>query len=89
LKPLNGKFRVNTWNLMYVGAILCALIAVATVYQVTISNDTTMEWIIWLCVIVGFTLFGLGYVYEYRYKKDHPEESEQDHLHTTILPKSA
>jgi len=62
---------------MYVGAVLCALIAVATVYQVTVSSDTTGEWIVWLCVIVGFSLFGLGYVYEYRYKKDHPEEHEQ------------
>lgn len=65
---------------MYVGAVLCALIAVATVYQVTVSSDTTGEWIVWLCVIVGFSLFGLGYVYEYRYKKDHPEEPEQSSL---------
>lgn len=59
---------------MYLGAVLCLLISVATVYQVTVTGDTSDEWIAWTCVIVGFSLFGLGFVYEDKYKKDHPEE---------------
>ncbi len=69
-----GRFAVTPWNLMYLAAIMCALISAATVYQITVSGDTSSEWIIWICVILGFSLFGLGFVYENRYKKEHPEE---------------
>lgn len=53
---------------MYIGAILCAIICVAMVYKITTTQDTTDEWIIWTCVIIGFSLFGFGFVYEGRNK---------------------
>jgi len=68
--------RLTVWNLLYIGAVLCALIAGVTVYQITVTRDVSDEWIIWICVILGFSLFGLGFLYEGRYKKDHPEEVE-------------
>jgi len=60
--------------MMYIGAVLCALVSAVTVYQITVTNDLSDEWIIWVCVILGFCLFGLGFLYESRYKKDHPDE---------------
>jgi len=74
LTIMAGRLTVTYWNLMYVAAVLCALISIATVYQITVSNDTSNEWIIWICVMLGFSLFGFGFVYEGRYKKEHPEE---------------
>lgn len=71
---LAGRSLVTPWNLMYVAAIMCALISAATVYQITVSGDASSEWIIWICVMLGFGLFGFGFVYENRYKKEHPEE---------------
>jgi hypothetical protein len=68
-----GRF-FKFWNLMYLGAVLCTLISIVTIYQVTVTKDTSNEWIAWACVIVGFSLFGLGFFYEDKYKKDHPEE---------------
>ena len=62
------------WNLMYLGAALCTIISLATIYQVTVTKDTSSEWIAWSCVIIGFSLFGLGFVYEEKYRKDHSEE---------------
>ena len=54
---------------MYIGAVLCALISVAAIYQITVTNDVSNEWIIWLFVLVGFGLFGFGFVYETYSKK--------------------
>jgi hypothetical protein len=59
---------------MYIGAVLCALISVATIYQITVAQDTSDEWIIWICVLLGFGLVGFGYLYESRYKKDHSDD---------------
>jgi hypothetical protein len=59
---------------MYIGAVLCALISVVTIYQITVTQDTGNEWMIWMCVLLGFSLVGFGYLYESRYKKDHSEE---------------
>lgn len=56
---------------MYIGAILCALISVAIIYQITVTQDTSDEWIIWISVIFGFVLLVFGYLYESRHKKDH------------------
>ncbi len=59
---------------MYLGAILCALICVAIVYKITTTGDTSDEWIIWVCVVVGFSLFGFGFVYEGRSKEQAEEQ---------------
>lgn len=63
-----------TWKLMYVGAILCALICVAMVYKIATTGDTSDEWIVWVTVVVGFCLFGFGFVYEGRSKRPEDEE---------------
>jgi hypothetical protein len=60
--------------MMYLGTLLCALICVVVVFQVAVTYDTSLEWIIWIFVILGFFLLGFGYIYEGRYKKEHPEE---------------
>jgi NADH:ubiquinone oxidoreductase subunit 6 (subunit J) len=70
------KLKAMTWNLMYIGAILCAIICVAMVYKITTTQDTTDEWIIWTCVIIGFSLFGFGFVYEGRNKDTTSEPKE-------------
>jgi len=59
---------------MYAGAVLCLVICIIIMYQITITRDTTLEWAIWIFVIAGFFLLGFGYVYEGRYKAEHPDE---------------
>jgi hypothetical protein len=65
---------VKPWNLMYIGAVLCALICVVMVYKITTTGDSSDEWIIWACVIVGFCLFGFGFLYEGRNKEVSAEQ---------------
>jgi NADH:ubiquinone oxidoreductase subunit 6 (subunit J) len=62
-------YKAMTWKLMYVGAILCALICVAMVYKIATTGDTSDEWVVWVTVVVGFCLFGFGFVYEGRSKQ--------------------
>lgn len=76
-----ANFKAMTWRFMYVGAIICAVICVAIVYKITVTQDTSDEWIIWTCVIIGFCLFGFGFVYEGK-NKDRSTE-------TDALPKAA
>jgi hypothetical protein len=64
------EFKLTSWNLMYVAAVISALICVATVYQITVTGDTSNEWIIWIFVILGFSLFGFGFLTENRRNKD-------------------
>jgi predicted membrane channel-forming protein YqfA (hemolysin III family) len=68
------EFKPTPWNLLYLSAGVCLLICFATIYQIAQKQDASSEWIVWLFVILGFFLFAGGYVYEYRYKKDHPDE---------------
>ena len=63
-----------TYRLMYLGAVMCALICVAIVYEITTTGNTSDEWIVWVCVIIGFCLFGFGFVYEGRVKGKAEEE---------------
>jgi NADH:ubiquinone oxidoreductase subunit 6 (subunit J) len=67
---LDGKRLV--WNLMYVGAVICALICVTMIYEITTTQNTSNEWIIWTCVIVGFLLFATGFLYESKNRQDAP-----------------
>ncbi|HIH89082.1 TPA: hypothetical protein HA344_07745 [Candidatus Bathyarchaeota archaeon] len=67
------NLKPTPWNFMYLGAILCALICVVMVYKITTTGDTSDEWIIWAGVIVGFSLFGFGFVYEGRNKESKTE----------------
>jgi len=64
------KSKRLVWNLMYVGAVICALICVTVIYEITTTQNTAKEWIVWTCVIVGFTLFALGFLYESRNRED-------------------
>lgn len=70
------NFKAMTWKTMYFGAVLCAFICLAMVYQITVTEDTSNEWIIWTCVIIGFCLFGFGFVYEGRNKESSVESEE-------------
>ena len=65
------EIKLTSWNLMYIAAVIAALICVATVYQITVTGNTTNEWIVWICVIIGFSLFGFGFLTETRYNKEH------------------
>jgi NADH:ubiquinone oxidoreductase subunit 6 (subunit J) len=69
---LNAKRLV--WNLMYVGAVICALICVTMVYEITTTQNTANEWIVWTCVIIGFLLFATGFLYESKNKEEAPAE---------------
>ncbi len=60
---------------MYLGAVMCALICVAIIYEITTTGNTSDEWIIWVCVIIGFCLFGFGFVYEGRVKGKAEEDN--------------
>jgi hypothetical protein len=47
---------------MYLGTLLCALICIIVVFQVAVTHNTSLEWVIWIFVILGFFLLGFGYI---------------------------
>ena len=61
------------WNLMYIGAVLCALICLTMIYEITTTQDTSNEWIIWTGVIIGLLLLATGFLYESKYKEEQQE----------------
>ena len=69
MNELNLSFKSTTLNFLYLGAVLCGLIAIATIYQITLTRNTSIEYIVWIYVVLGFVMLGLGYVYESKNKK--------------------
>lgn len=57
VKPTCSRLHPRSYNLMFIGAL---------VRNITVSKDTSIEWLIWLFVFVGFTLFAGGYFTENR-----------------------
>lgn len=72
---LMPDYKAVAWKLMYIGAVLCALICVAIVYKIATTGNTSDEWVVWVMVVVGFCLFGFGFVYEGRNKQPEAEET--------------
>ena len=62
------------WKIIYAAAILCDLISIALIYNVTVTGDTSTEWVVWFLVILGFGLIAYGWLTESKYKRLHPEE---------------
>jgi predicted membrane channel-forming protein YqfA (hemolysin III family) len=62
------------WDFMYIGAGLCLAACIFLVYIIITSRDTRYEWTIYLFIIGGFALIAVGFIYESRYKSEHPEE---------------
>ena len=62
------------WTLMFAGAAACAVLCVGLVYLVTVTWDTSYEFIIYVLVFLGFILMAGGYYLEEKYKKEHPSE---------------
>ncbi|MES0324308.1 MAG: hypothetical protein ABUK18_00305 [Candidatus Bathyarchaeia archaeon] len=62
------------WTLMFAGAAACVVLCVGLVYLVTVTGDTSYEFIIYVLVLLGFMLMAGGYYLEEKYKKEHPAE---------------
>ena len=62
------------WTLMFAGAAACVVLCVGLVYLVTVTGDTSYEFIIYVLVLLGFILMAGGYYLEGKYKKEHPAE---------------
>ncbi|MCW4050929.1 MAG: hypothetical protein NWE89_14465 [Candidatus Bathyarchaeota archaeon] len=66
--------KYKPWILMFIGAGVCALICAFMIWRITVTGDVSLEWLIYIFMTLGFFLFGGGYVYENKYKRDHPDE---------------
>ena len=62
------------WTLMFAGAAACAVLCVGLVYLVTVTGDTSYEFIIYVLVLLGFILMAGGYFIEEKYKNERPAE---------------
>lgn len=69
VKPTRSRLHPRSYNLMFIGALVSVLFCVASVRNITVSKDTSIEWLIWLFVFDGFTLFAGGYFTENRYRR--------------------
>ena len=50
------------WTLMFAGAAACVVLCVGLVYLVTVTGDTSYEFIIYVLVLLGFMLlWGVEY----------------------------
>lgn len=65
---------IRAHTLLYIGALASDLVCVALIWNITVTGDTSREWLIWGFVILGFTSVIMGYLTEKRYREAHPEE---------------
>lgn len=65
---------MKPWTLMFAGAALCTAACVFLVWRITATGDVSIEWVIWVFVLLGFGLLAGGYLSEANYKREHPEE---------------
>jgi hypothetical protein len=65
----SGMLRMKSWIVLYMAAVCSFSICVYLIYHITISSDTTWEWVIW--IFFGFTisLVSGGYYLERDHKK--------------------
>lgn len=62
------------WTFMFIGAGACAVLCLGLVYIVTVTGNISYEVIIYVLVLLGFTLIAGGYYLEEKYKREHPSE---------------
>ena len=65
---------MKPWTLMFVGAALCTVACMFLVWRITATGDVSIEWMIWVLVLLGFGFFAGGYLSESKYRREHPEE---------------
>lgn len=65
---------LKPWTLLYIGASLSVGVCFSIIYFITISGDTSIEWIIWIFFALAILLVAGGYEKERRYKRKHPQE---------------
>jgi hypothetical protein len=59
---------------MYFGSALCATLCVILLWRITVTGNLSLEPFISFFFVFGMLLFTGGYLYENRYKREHPEE---------------
>lgn len=62
------------WTLLFAGAAVCVAACVFLIWRITVTGDTSVEWVVWVLVLVGFGLFAGGYLSESKHRREHPEE---------------
>jgi len=65
---------MKPWTLMFAGAALCTAVCIFLVWRITATGDVSIEWMIWVLVLLGFGFFAGGYLSEAKYRREHPED---------------
>ena len=66
---------VKPWFVLYFAAFLCVLGCVYVVYSVTVTGDTSGEWVIWVLFGLTLALVGGGFYVERDHRRRLFEES--------------
>ena len=69
---------LRPWTLMFAGAAACVVACIFLIWRITVTGDTSIEWMVWVLVLAGFGLFAGGYLSESRHRREHPEEYESE-----------
>jgi pheromone shutdown protein TraB len=65
---------LRPWTLLFAGAAACVAACVFLIWRITVTGDTSVEWMIWVLVLLGFGFFAGGYLSEAKYGREHPED---------------
>ena len=77
---------VKPWFVLYFAAFLCVLGCVYVVYSVTVTGDTSGEWVIW--VLFGLTLALVGALIFILKRRSAPEEETDETMKIPSSPVS-
>ena len=70
--------KLRPWTLLFAGAAACVAACVFLIWRITVTGDTSIEWVVWVLVLAGFGLFAGGYLSESGHRREHPEEYEPE-----------
>jgi len=56
--------KIRSWTLMYMLAAVSVAICIYLLYVITVSGNSSIEWIVWTFFGIGFSLAAAGFWYE-------------------------
>ena len=66
-------FEMRVWHWLFAGSFLFMGLTILVIYQITMTGDTSLEWMLMVLMLLTMASFLSGWYLERQQKKKHPE----------------
>jgi uncharacterized membrane protein YqjE len=66
-------FKMRVWHWLFAGSFLFMGLTILVIYQITMTGDTSLEWMLMVLMLLTMASFLSGWYLEREHKKKHPE----------------